>query len=275
MKFKLYREYGALNSGPVFDAVEEGLRSLGHQIVSSNEDIPVIWSVLWSGRMSMNKNIYHSFRKQNKSVLIIEVGNFFRGRTWRLCLDHINGQGFFGNDVDLDKDRPKKLGVSLKKLQVDRKPYILIAAQHDKSLQWEGMPSLPTWSIGMVEKIRRYSDRTVVIRPHPRCKFTVKLPNTVMEAPKQISGTYDDFDISYNFHCVINHNSGPAIQAAISGVPIVCDSSSLAAELSNSLENIENPILSDRDLWLIKLSHTEWTVEEIKQGTPFHRIFNK
>ena len=29
MRFKLYREYGALNSPPVFDAVEQGLKQLG------------------------------------------------------------------------------------------------------------------------------------------------------------------------------------------------------------------------------------------------------
>ena len=46
MRFRLYREYGAQNSRPVFDALEEGLKALGHEIVSNSEDIPVIWSVL-------------------------------------------------------------------------------------------------------------------------------------------------------------------------------------------------------------------------------------
>ena len=43
MRFKLYREYGALNSPPVFDALEQGLRHQGHTIVTENEDVSVIW----------------------------------------------------------------------------------------------------------------------------------------------------------------------------------------------------------------------------------------
>lgn len=42
MRFKLYREYGALNSKPIFDAFEQGLQSLGHESVLENEDVAVI-----------------------------------------------------------------------------------------------------------------------------------------------------------------------------------------------------------------------------------------
>lgn len=83
MRFKLYREYGALNSVPVFAAFEEGLKSQGHEIVDENEDVSVIWSVLWSGRMKPNKLIYEKCRQENRPILIIEVGNLKRGETWR------------------------------------------------------------------------------------------------------------------------------------------------------------------------------------------------
>jgi hypothetical protein len=74
---------------------------------------------------------------------------------------------------------------------------------------------------------------------------------------------------------VVNYNSGPAVQAAIQGVPIICDSSSLAGELSSNLENIETPILPDRTEWFLKLCHTEWTVDEISQGIPLQRLMPK
>ena len=102
MRFKLYREHGALNSPPVFDAVEQGLKRQGHDIVNDNEDVAVIWSVLWAGRMRSNKLIYDRCRQQNTPVLIIEVGNLKRGETWRLSLDHINNLGKFGNQDNLD-----------------------------------------------------------------------------------------------------------------------------------------------------------------------------
>ncbi len=274
MRFKLYREYGALNSGPIFDAVDCGLRLLGHEIVNDSEDIPVIWSVLWNGRMSGNKKIYDTARAAGKNVLIIEVGNFQRGKFWRISLNNINGHGIFGNNQNLDTDRPQKLSLFCKPFRQKRNSEILIVTQHDKSLQWQGQPPLNIWSDSMIKKIRQYTDRNIVIRPHPRCRFPINFTGVRIEIPKKILGTYDDFDIDYDFHCIVNHNSGPTIQAAINGTPVICDSSSLAYPISDSLENIENIALKDRNDWLISLSHTEWSIDEIKKGIPFLRILN-
>jgi hypothetical protein len=272
MRFKLYREHGALNSVPIFKAFEQGLQSLGHELVSNNEDVAVIWSVLWSGRMAANYEIYNKCRITNKPVIIIEVGNLFRNRTWRVSLDHVNSLGFFGHNENLDPGRPKKLGISLKPLQLQRRPEILIAAQHQQSLQWQGQPPMSEWAAKLVSEIRKYSHRKIILRPHPRSRFNLIHSEIKIELPKPVLGSYDDFNIDYNYHCVINHSSGPAVQAAVNGVPVICDSSSLAGILSEKMENIENPILPDRDEWFLKLCHTEWTVEEIAQGIPLQRL---
>lgn len=272
MRFRLYREHGALNSVPIFNAFEQGLRSLGHESVTDNEDIVVIWSVLWSGRMVANYEIYNKCLSANKPVIIIEVGNLFRNRTWRVSLGHVNSLGFFGHNENLDSDRPKKLGISLKPLQLKRRPEILIAAQHQQSQQWQGQPPMSEWAAALVREIRKYSNRKIILRPHPRSRFNLIHSEIKIELPKPILGSYDDFNIDYNYHCVINHSSGPAVQAAINGVPVICDSSSLAGVLSEKMENIENPLLPDRDEWFLKLCHTEWTVEEIAQGIPLQRL---
>ncbi len=273
MRFKLYREYGALNSRPVFDAFEEGLRSLGHESVSENEDVAVIWSVLWSGRMRENRRIYHECKNTGKPVIIIEVGNLKRNETWRVSLNHINSLGIFGNDKGLDSNRPQKLGVFLKPPPERRRGEVLIACQHQESLQWEGMPTMKKWVEDTISKIREKTNRRIIVRPHPRSPFPFVMPNIILERPQRLPNTYDDFDIFYNYHCVINYNSGPAVQAAMQGVPILCDSSSLAAPLSISWENLENPTLPDREEWFLKLCHTEWTVDEIRQGIPLVRLF--
>ncbi len=272
MRFKLYREYGALNSVPVFNAFEQGLKSIGHEVVDNDEDVAVIWSVLWSGRMLGNKKIYEHCRATNKPIIIIEVGNLKRNTTWRISLDHINGLGIFSNSTDLDISRPQKLGVSLHPIQEKRRGDILIAAQHEQSLQWEGMPTMKSWCESIIREIKQRTNRRIVVRPHPRSLFSVVGPNIVLERPRRVPNSYDDFDIFYNYHCVINHNSGPAVQAAINGVPIICDSSSLAGDLSSTLDQIENPQLLNREEWFLKLCHTEWTVDEIKQGLPIQRL---
>lgn len=273
MRLKIYREYGALNSKEVFDAFSAGIVKLGHTIVDSNEDIAVIWSVLWQGRMMQNQQVYQNCQMRKIPVMIIEVGNLKRGITWRLSLDHINGHGQFANTENLDYSRPQKLNVALKSPVLKRKPEILIASQHKFSQQWHEMPSMEQWITETVAKIKNYSDRKIIVRPHPRSPIRLNaIDGVTVEIPRKIPNSYDDFDINYNFHCVINHNSGPAVQAAIAGIPIICDPSSLAAPISEKWENLENPTLPDRQDWFLKLCHTEWTLPELAEGIPQARL---
>lgn len=274
MKFKLYRNNGALNSPPIFNAFEQGVKTLGHEIVENSEDVAVIWSVLWHGRMAANQQIYNHCIKNNKPVIIIEVGNLKRGTTWRICQDHINGLGVFGNIENLDPLRPQKLGIFLQDLKRRRRDEILIATQHARSLQWEGQPSMEQWVRDTIAKAKKYTGRRIVVRPHPRSLLREKFVDAVIDLPRKIENTYDDFNIDYNYHCVINHNSGPAVQAAIDGTPVICDSSSLAFPVSEKWEKLENPQLPDREDWFLKLTHTEWTVDEISQGLPIKRLEN-
>ena len=272
MKFRLYREHGALNSPPIFDAVEQGLRRLGHEISKDGDCMPVIWSVLWHGRMAKNRIVYEQAVNRRIPVIIIEVGNLVRNKSWRISVNNINGLGHFANVQDLDPKRPEKLGVHLKDLKARRRPEILIATQLPQSLQWSNMPTMPDWVKQTVRQIRKYSDRKIIVRPHPRGVFKLDDASIEIQMPQKKPGTYDDFDIDYSYHCVINHNSGPAVQAAIDGTPIICDQSSLAAELTGNFSEIENIALPDRNEWFKKLCHTEWTVDEIRSGIPFDRL---
>jgi hypothetical protein len=272
MRFKIHKDNGALNSVPIFAALEQGLKNTGFSVVDSGQDVDVIWSVLWHGRMQRNQMIYNQCRARKKPVMIIEVGNLVRGSTWRISLDHIHGLGIFGNNENFDKNRPSLLGVNLKPLSQKRNNKILIACQHERSLQWEGQPSMAEWVKQKIAEIRKFTEKSIVVRPHPRSPFILNINGVQLEQPKKITNTYDSFDIDYNYHCVINHNSGPAVQSAINGIPVVCDSSSLAFPVSDRLENINEPTLPDREEWFLKLCHTEWTVNEISKGIPIQRL---
>ena len=272
MRFRLYREHGAMNSLAVFDAFEQGLLALGHEVVQSNSDVDVIWSVLWHGRMERNAVIYEAARNINKPVVILEVGTLIRGTTWKVSLNHINALGVYNHETDLDESRPSKLGLSLKDNRT-RKPEILLALQHQDSLQWQHKKSTVDWIEDTISEIRQYTDRTVIVRPHPRSLVFVKIRKDVhMELPKRVVHTYDCYDIDYDYHCVVNYNSGPSMQAAIHGTPVVCDSTSLAYPVSSLISTIDNPVLPDREDWFLKLTHTEWTLDEIATGLPLKRL---
>ena len=158
MKLKIYREFGALNSEPIFNAVESGIKRIGWQLCNDNEDIPVIWSVLWGGRMRNNQVVYNQARLKNKPVLIVEVGNLKRNETWRISLNHINNLGEFANDTNLDELRPEKLGIFLNDRNENRKNKILIATQHKLSLQWQGQKSMEDWTEDKIKEIRQFSE---------------------------------------------------------------------------------------------------------------------
>jgi hypothetical protein len=271
MKFRLYREYGALNSPLVFDAFEQGLKNLGLKVDQDRNNIPIIWSVLWNGRMKPNQLIYNDSVNKNIPVIIIEVGNLKRGNTWRISVNNVNRLGYFG-EGRIDQDRPRKLGIDLKPSNQNRRPEILIACQHRQSLQWPSTSSIERWVEETISQIEAKTDRKIVVRPHPRCPINLSNKTITVNNPRKIINSYDDFDFDYSYHTVINYNTGPSIIAAINGTPVICDESALAFPVSDLMENIENPQLKNREEWLIDLSHKEWTVDEIASGIPQKRI---
>ncbi len=275
MRVKLYRENGALGSKEIFDAVEQGFIRLGHEIVDSNEDLPVIWSVLWHGRMQPNQIIHAACQKNHKPVMIIEVGSLRRGTTWRISLNNITRLGIFPQIENYDQDRDKKLGVFLKEFNAQRQPNILLLGQHDRSLQWQGLPPIKNWVEQKIQEIRQYTDRKIIVRPHPRCFIPhISQKNVEFENTLPVPNTYSEFDLRFDYHCVINHNSNTTVQAAINGAPVICDQSGLAFPVSNQLSDLENIKNIDRTEWFHKILHSEWTIDELVGGDPIKNLIS-
>ena len=276
MKISLFNNFGAKNSVPVFAAIEQGLQTLGHTVVkhSTDADVAVIWSMLWVGRMRGNREIYKTFRSQNKPVIVAEVGMIKRNQTWKLG---VNGTGFssYPSHID-DNSRAAHLGLKCQDWHSNGSN-IVIACQRTDSEQWAGQPNLNTWLTDTVNKIKNFTDRPIIIRPHPRGQ-AVSMPGFIIEKPQQIHNTYDDFDYTKSLNnawAVINYNSGPGVQAVINGVPAFVDLSSLASPVANlDLSQIETPTRPDRHAWANWLAHSEWTVSEISSGYPLQRLLN-
>jgi hypothetical protein len=89
-----------------------------------------------------------------------------------------------------------------------------------------------------------------------------------MEVARPVANTYDSFDMHFNCHAVVNHNSGPGIQAGIAGCRPIVAHSSLAYPVAVGMSDIEQPYDTiDRELWLAKICHTEYTVQELTRRT--------
>ena len=274
MRVSIFDQYGALNSAPVFAAVRAGLDRIGIEYTSmdSSADVAVIWSMLWAGRMKPNQQIWELYRSTGRPVVVVEVGMLRRGFTWKLG---INGTGLTADyGQELIPNRASSLGLNLKPW-ANYGYNIVVACQRSDSEQWAGQPPTVAWLTETARKIRQYSDKPIVIRPHPRQRIS-NIPGCVIESPKPIPGTYDGFDYDQCLKttwAVINHNSGPGSQAIINGVPAFVGSTSLAAPVGNlDLAQIENPQRPDRTQWIEQLAHTEWTILEIESGLPLQRL---
>ena len=278
MKFSLWTAYGALNSKPVFDAFEHSLISNGHTVTrnDSNTDVNVIWSVLFNGRMAGNQTVW----EQKKPTIVLEVGGINRGTTWKVGLNGINRDAYFG-EQDNDRSRADSLGLVCKPWRSNG-DFILICGQHDKSLQWQGMPRMSNWFLETYDEIRKYTQRPIVFRPHPRCRLDHierGLKNVYRQEPNHIANTYDNFDMGFdNVWATVSYSSNPGTHSCINGVPAFVSTHSLAYSAGNDIDflhDIENPMMPERQQWLNDYAHTEYTIEEISQGLALKNLTNK
>ena len=277
MKFSLFRDYGAQNSKPVFDAFADSLSSNGHVVVDNTYDcdVGVIWSVLWNGRMAPNKKVWDDFHAHNKKIIVLEVGGLIRGTTWKVGVGGINREAYFGPKGN-DNSRAKQLGLELKPWD-NNGDSIVIVGQHERSHQWRNNPSMSSWVSEQIRKIREHTDRDIIWRPHPRFPVTnleEDFKNVYRQNPVQVQDTYDDFDFSCSgAYAVINHSSNPATHSVINGVPVFDSQASLAYEVGNpNYDTINDPLRPDRTQWLNDIAHTEWTLEEIAGGEPLKHL---
>ena len=281
MKIALFPEYGSLNSQPVFEALIRHLQSKNEKIMINSYDdtcdVAVIWSVLWQGRMEKNKKVWEHFRSQGKPVVALEVGGLRRNHTWKMAINGINRDADFANQIYDDKRWP------LFKLEL--KPWqqtgnvIVICGQHHNSEQWKGLPKLNSWVEQQIKIIRKYCDKPIVIRPHPRNSFNFdekKYPHVRVNLPRRDHSTYDDTDfkkILRSTWAVVNHSSNPAIEAVINGIPVFVSESSLCHDVGNTnVADILHPAMPARQNWANRMAYCEWTTEEIGQGLPWKRI---
>lgn len=280
MKFGIFSKYGALNSRPVFDALIESIKRKGWQTSEHDEsaDVAVIWSVLWDGRMRSNQQIYHKFAKNKKPIMILEIGALDRGRLWKVSIGGINGKGYFGPTLN-NTTRREKLGIYLTPWRSGSD--IILCGQHPLSQQWENMPPMNLWMNETIKAIRKYTDRKIIVRPHPRAKHvpTEKFQNVEIISPQHLSNTYDSFDFDKalnNAWAVINWSSNPAVVATLRGIPVFVGPESMAKAVGNlDLADIENPVMPCREQWANDLAYTEWSVDEIRNGEPLDRLTEK
>lgn len=186
---------------------------------------------------------------------------------------------YFDNKVDPARwiQIQKDLNIQLKDYRIDGR-HILICLQRNGG--WSmGTTTVSCWTENVLDTLRRHTKRPIVIRAHPGDRQA----KHYLRSLAALSGHYN-FVISENktlledlqdCWAVVNHNSSPAVAAAIEGYPVfVTDPErSQCKEIANvCLADIERPWLPDRLTWAQRLAMSHWKFEELKSGAAWQHL---
>ena len=151
------------------------------------------------------------------------------------------------------------------------------------SMYSEGYLSFDDWVLNTILSIRKYSDRPILYRPHPKSSNLVNLTkefskfknvsiskNVSWSDYKKLRSGGSGLEVDLNTaYCVISYSSNSTVEAVCKGIPIFLkDSGSAAFELTqDKIENIEKIDYSKNiDEWGKKIVYSIWNQEEIASG---------
>lgn len=245
-----------------------------------------------------NKTIPKVFKyilKSKKPFLVGEEGSFRQFPDYKKFgwFNYKNNLGNFNNN-NVDNSRwiqfKNKNNLVINDWN-SKGDYILIMGQveYDSALielYNRGYCCFIDFVIDTINEIRRYTDRPIIYRPHPKDRN--KDLSKLLEFSKVIiSENYSTDDIFNKngglgleedlnrAYCVVSFNSNSTVEAVCKGVPVFSlDITSPTYEISNlKLENIEI-INYDIDIteWCNKISYTIWNTEEISNGAMWSHL---
>lgn len=129
------------------------------------------------------------------------------------------------------------------------------------------------WIVNTVHEIRKYSDRRIVIRGHPKDKKASQylnnhrihsLPNVKLSLNVPLEADL------YKAWAVVNHNSSSIVGPIIQGYHafVTNPNNSQCKEVAhNHFKYIEQPEYFDRQKWLERISMFHWKFSELEDGS--------
>ena len=162
--------------------------------------------------------------------------------------------------------------------------YILLCMQKVGDASLRGADVFE-WTQDTVEQIRKYTDRKIIIRPHPLYRKS-GLHDTLKEKVlatadvhwQEADVTKSDFvpiaEQLKQAWCTVTYSSGTGIDAVINGVPnVACDTGSMVYEVSSTdIAEIEKPYRGEKGVWSNKIAHCQWSIEEFESGECWQHV---
>ena len=165
------------------------------------------------------------------------------------------------------------LNIKIKPAQ-SRDGYILVGMQRDGGFSMKALNPL-NWLENKIHEIRKYTNREIVVRPHPG-KFDMKefAPFQNKQNVQIIDPTESTLlENLQGTHSSVFFNSSASVAAVLEGVPVFVDDASAVtwSVAHHTVSQIESSRAFEREQWLWNLASAHWSDEDARAG----RIWKK
>ena len=262
----------------IHDFMVPGLGVMGdHVTISTGLYEPCdVAAIMWSPRNDATdrSRLARTIRNlHGRNLLMFELPILRHIPNWwsyyRVGFDHVHGGGRFSVGTP-SSDRAKALELQLAPWRISGGP-VVIAGQLPGDFSLDGV-DVTEWTLDVASYLERTSDRPVVIRPHPGDVRTdwrqiagalnVEVSQEALAADLARAGTWVSF------------TSGSAVDAVLAGVPSICLArANLSWDVSaHSLRALDLPWTGDRTAWLARITYSQWSRTEIRDGACWRHL---
>jgi hypothetical protein len=243
------------------EAIERGLKRLGYNVVSSGlrPSGPESLLCLWNKKKGKEEQDADAWERQGGTVIVMENGYLQKvdKSMYAVSVHGHNGSGWFPVG---DEDRFTRLGFPLKEWTQVRGGHVLVCAQ--RGIGSAMMASPPQWAEKTAAKLRTITKLPVRVRAHPG-NFVAKVP-----LEHDLRGA----------DSVCIWSSGAGVRALVEGIPVAAAAPHWVCEDAAPKQWAhagEDRYKMNREKALHRMSHAQWSVDEIAAGEPFVRILAK
>ena len=238
-------EYGVLEftqgSGGKFVSKEEFV---------NNTAIPMCWAG------AFQKEYYDICKRNNLKFYNFDSGYFGNRKTKIWLRITVNNFQNTNEIINRPSDRWNHLGIVLDDFKQGKK--IVIVPPDRKIAGMQKLGTSEEWTRKIIQEIKKYSDREILIRNRP-VKRTTRL----------LTDTFKNF-IRDETWCVVGYSSNALVEAAMNNIPVIALGNSATNSLYKTpiskIESIKPADKLIRQQWLNHLSYCQFTRDELQSG---------
>jgi hypothetical protein len=273
----------------------QGVRALGHSVVvdwdyryqPAKLAVMLGWATTNTGgrNITLRKQVISEQRRHGFHTMCIDASCFKYLDDAGTYLRYSLGGPFYDRAEYVNRNSTSTKWQEIQhSLKIQMKPtrigngYILIGMQRDGGFSMKTLSPV-AWLTSKIQEIRKYTNREIVIRPHPgkfdMLEFTDFQSKHYIRQNVRVINPLESTLLQNleSAHSAVFFNSSASVAAVLEGVPVFVDDASAVtwSVAHHDIAQIESPQVFARDQWVHDLATAHWSDEDGRTG----RIYQK